>query len=480
MPEERRFALIIACNEYEDSDLQKLVAPAQDAKSLTRVLEDAEIGGFEVNMLLNQPSEIVTKEIESFFNDRKRDDLLVLYFSCHGMKDKEGRLYYATKNTRRKLLRSTAIPSSFVNEVMKHSDSKRQMLLLDCCYAGAFAKGLIAKSDKEMHTGEHFEGYGKIVLTASDAMQYSFEGDRLKVENENVNSVFTRVLVHGLDTGEADMDRDGNISYDELYRYTFDRVVKVNPAQTPGKWDFGVEGEMVIAKNKNKEVVVQKLPEPESIDSEYLLKLIQDSKIEEFNKLRNKYDIPLYFRRSDLSGKNLIGIDLHEADLRETKLINAKLSIANLKGTRLIGADLSGADLRSVDLYGSNLTKANLSKVDLRSADLRGMIDFTGANLTGADLRGADLKGMVNFENAVLCDTDFTGAFIDVKMINFNGADTSNAKGLPSLHESNEYLEALKSFSEAINQQFKSRNISPEQLKPIEESIKELVKEVKI
>jgi hypothetical protein len=36
----------------------------------------------------------------------------------------------------------------------------------------------------------------------------------------------------------------------------------------------------------------------------------------------------------------------------------------------------------------------------------------------------------------------------------------------------------LKSFSEAFNQQFKIHNIPAEQLKPIEESMKELGKEV--
>jgi hypothetical protein len=106
------------------------------------------------------------------------------------------------------------------------------------------------------------------------------------------------------------------------------------------------------------------------------------------------------------------------------------------------------------------------------------MVNFTGANLTKANLRGADLSGMVNFDGAVLHDVDFTGAITDKALIKLDEADIHNAKGLPSLQKSNEYLEALKSFSKAINQQFKSHNISPEQLKPIEESIKELVKEV--
>jgi hypothetical protein len=49
-------------------------------------------------------------------------------------------------------------------------------------------------------------------------------------------------------------------------------------------------------------------------------------------------------------------------------------------------------------------------------------------------------------ENAILHDVDFTGADIDNKLINFNGADISNCKGLPSVRRANEYVEALKSI----------------------------------
>lgn len=97
------------------------------------------------------------------------------------MKDDEGHLYFAAFDTYRKELYSTAISADFVNMIMSRSRSKRQVLLLDCCYSGAFAKGMIAKgADKEVHTKEHFDGHGRIILTASDAMQYSFEGDELK------------------------------------------------------------------------------------------------------------------------------------------------------------------------------------------------------------------------------------------------------------------------------------------------------------
>jgi hypothetical protein len=57
-------ALIIASYEYEDADLRRLVAPAQDADSLARVLEHPAIGGFQVRLCLNEPWSIVRREIE--------------------------------------------------------------------------------------------------------------------------------------------------------------------------------------------------------------------------------------------------------------------------------------------------------------------------------------------------------------------------------------------------------------------------------
>ncbi len=253
-----RFALIIGSSEYQDPDLQKLIAPAQDAEALGRVLGDPDIGGFEVQTLLNEPSHVLRQAIESFFVDRRRDDLLLLYFSSHGLKDEYGRLYFATPETRRTRMRSTALSASYVNEVMRDSRSRRQVLLLDCCYSGAFAEGMAAKADEAVGTMDRFKGQGKVVLTASDALQYAFEGDAVK--GEGVRSVFTRSLVTGLETGEADRDQDGRISLDELYDYAYDQVVEKTPQQKPEKWEFGVQGEIVIARNPNPKVKAVELP----------------------------------------------------------------------------------------------------------------------------------------------------------------------------------------------------------------------------
>ena len=94
MPETKS-ALIVANWEYQDTDLRQLVAPANDAEALARILRDPKTCGFEVTTLLNRSSRDVSEEIERFFLNRRRDDLLLLYFSCHGIKDDDGLLYFA-------------------------------------------------------------------------------------------------------------------------------------------------------------------------------------------------------------------------------------------------------------------------------------------------------------------------------------------------------------------------------------------------
>jgi WD40 repeat protein len=242
-------ALIIANCTYEHPDLRQLAAPAQDAESLARVLADRDLGGFEVRTLINEPSYKLNLEIEDFCENRRRDDLLLLYFSGHGIKDADGQLYFATADTQlvqHNVRRATAVSAQFVNEVMSHSRSRQQILLLDCCYSGAFKQGMLAKGDKRVGAGEQLQGQGRIVLTASDALQYSFEGDQ--VQGEGVRSVFTRTLVQGLESGEADLDRDGLFSLDEVYDYVYSRVSDELPDQKPTKMGF-TEGRIFIGSN---------------------------------------------------------------------------------------------------------------------------------------------------------------------------------------------------------------------------------------
>jgi len=241
-----RYALLIATESYVDPGLRRLTAPGGDARALAEVLSDPDIAGFEVTTLVDEPHHVVGEAIGEFYRDRRRDELTLLYFTGHGVKDDDGSLYLAMGNTRRDSLMFTALAAEQIDRAMAGCASRQKVLVLDCCYSGAFPAGKLAKAGTDVHTMERFQGRGRAVLTASDATQYSFEGDQ--ISGEAARSVFTRHLVAGLRDGSADLDGDGDITVDELYSYVHERVVEEMPRQRPKK-QSDVEGRIILARN---------------------------------------------------------------------------------------------------------------------------------------------------------------------------------------------------------------------------------------
>lgn len=244
-PRPTRSALIVAIDAYLDPKLSQLRAPGQDAEALAGVLSDPAIGGFDVSVCHNETFASISPTLERFFSDRRRDDVLLVHFSCHGIKDAAGRLYFAANDTNRDLLQTTAVSAELVNDLMTDCRSRNIVLLLDCCYSGAFTREL-SRSDSAMDVVERFPGSGRAVLTASSALEYAFEGS--EVTGAGTPSYFTGAIVRGLETGAAARGGDEWISIDDLYDFVFDEVRRQTPNQTPVK-SSTVQGRLLIAKN---------------------------------------------------------------------------------------------------------------------------------------------------------------------------------------------------------------------------------------
>ena len=241
-------ALIVATSQYEDSGFGPLSAPLRDAEELARVLEDPAIGGFRVRILADQPGHLLRMEIETFFAGRRQEDLLVLYMSCHGLKDADGQLHFVASTTKPTLLASTGISADFVYEQVRKCRARRVLLLLDCCYSGAFSKGHRHRAESRA-TIRPLEGRGRAIITSCTALQYSFEIGSGQVPGTAEPAIFTSAVVEGLRTGAADRDGDGRVSADELYAYAYERVRESTPHQTPEKIWEDVQGDFIIARN---------------------------------------------------------------------------------------------------------------------------------------------------------------------------------------------------------------------------------------
>jgi peptide/nickel transport system substrate-binding protein len=248
LPTERRLALIIATTTYLDDSLSQLRAPARDAVDLNEVLSDPAIGGFDVSTVIDGTAHEVRVAIDSFLADCSGDDLLLLYLSCHGLVDARRRLYFAATDTMKRLLAATGVESKWLLDRLEECRARRQVVIFDCCFSGAFAGG--SKGGDELRLDErlHAESRGRVVLTASRATEYSFEGEPV-AGSEVSSSVFTRCLIDGLRTGDADRGNDGYVSVDEAYAYVFEQLRLQGANQTPQRWLSGGEGEIILARS---------------------------------------------------------------------------------------------------------------------------------------------------------------------------------------------------------------------------------------
>jgi hypothetical protein len=260
-PPGSRLALVVATSIYTDPGLRRLRAPARDAADLAQVLADPAIGGFTVTTVIDQPAQQIRLAIEDLLDGRGTGDLLLVYLSCHGLLDARRRLYFAAADTRKDRLGSTGVESAWVLDQLEHCRARRQVLILDSCFSGAFAHG--AKGEADVGLRDRFlgQGRGRVVLTASTATEYSFEGDPTDTASP-AGSVFTAALVQGLRTGAADTDHDGHISVDDAYAYVFDQVQAAGAAQTPQRWLYEAEGRIVLARSPaGPAIIAAALPE---------------------------------------------------------------------------------------------------------------------------------------------------------------------------------------------------------------------------
>ncbi|MEV4352331.1 caspase family protein [Actinoplanes sp. NPDC049596] len=251
----RRRALLLACGTFTDPGLAPLRSPAHDAEQLSRVLEG---GDYTVTPVVDSTCHPVRLAIEDFFGTAHASDALnLLYFSCHGVLDSRGCLHFAFADTDRSRLRSTAVSAEWVRDCLRHSRSRATLVLVDCCFSGAFLHGMRARSaEPAFATLVHDPGpaRGVAVITASGDHEYSFEDASPSAAKP---SYFTEAVISGL------AGRDGPVTVDDLYNHVRARLAEGPSGQHPLRLSAG-EGALVVIETSTPPV--EKPPEPPPVE----------------------------------------------------------------------------------------------------------------------------------------------------------------------------------------------------------------------
>lgn len=229
----RRLALVIGNSKFEDETINPLSSPHYDLREMTQVLGHPKLGDFEVLTLEDRTVSTLKIQTKNFFKECNEDDILLLYYSGHGLIDTSRQLYFAASDTQKIHLDETALSHLEIIEKMNSSPSKQKVVILDCCYSAVGIDGAkvapIIDTPIELDIDPSTlarQTEAAFIITATEATEIAREDKK-----KNGPSLFTKHLLEGLKTGKADADHDGSVSIDEMYFYVYSNVVEESQNQ---------------------------------------------------------------------------------------------------------------------------------------------------------------------------------------------------------------------------------------------------------
>jgi uncharacterized caspase-like protein len=227
-----RWSLIVGISKYQYQGLNLQYAH-RDAEEFYKLLLTPNGGRFEerhICKLVNEQATTgkITQALRSFLQKPARDDLVIVYFACHGSPDpyRPDNLYLLTHDTDPADIAGTALPMREVRQaVTENLNAGKVVILADTCHSGGISGGgrrnatddstLMNRYLQELSRATK----GLATFTSAEPRQVAQEGARWG----GGHGVFTYYLLEGM-RGAADRDRNGIITVGELFEYVRDCV----------------------------------------------------------------------------------------------------------------------------------------------------------------------------------------------------------------------------------------------------------------
>ncbi len=221
----RLYVLAIGINKYPklSADAQ-LEFAAGDATAIANVFKaqpaNAVYTGVSLGLLTDATATLSNIKIAlRELKDRAGEhDSVVIFIAGHGIQDAQGIYYFPTSDVDIKNLKATALCWEDFHAVLREVRARQVLLLADTCQSAQIvgnarvnSDALVAKINADAH---------RLVFTATRATESSLE------RPDWGHGAFTKALLEAL-TGQADADKDGNITLHELREYVPTRVVEL-------------------------------------------------------------------------------------------------------------------------------------------------------------------------------------------------------------------------------------------------------------
>lgn|GEM_PF-5713515 len=259
----KRWALIVGISRYRQDDWNLRYAH-RDAQALADLIRSPAGGGYaaeRVHLLTDEQATTaaLTHGLRTFLKKPAEDDIVMLYFACHGCADGErsDNHYLLTHDTDPKDIAATALPMREINfALQKTLYAKRIMVFVDSCHSGELtleegtrSRDIGGSAAFLKHLPASKPGGKQVAfLTSARENQKSYENERWG----GGHGVFTYYLLRGM-SGEADgypnTARNHEVTVGELFNYVINNVKKdpfINSRQHPTKARRKYDENMVV------------------------------------------------------------------------------------------------------------------------------------------------------------------------------------------------------------------------------------------
>ena len=253
------YVLAVGCSKYQQSQYNLNFAD-KDANDMIKFFKRSrKFDQVFTKKIINEQVVLSSeKDMQAFFKPANENDVVLLFIAGHGVLDAHLDYFIASHDMDFNNPAEKGIPIHFFDNLIDGVRSRKKLMFIDACHSGEIDKAAyqIDTSDTEladanlvfravgnqvksltdvsafelskMAFADMRESNGSTVISSAGGGEYAMEGE------EWSNGVFTYVLLRGLKSGDADLNKDKVIMVAELHAYLIQNVNRITKGlQTP-------------------------------------------------------------------------------------------------------------------------------------------------------------------------------------------------------------------------------------------------------
>ncbi|MFF2010266.1 caspase domain-containing protein [Streptomyces sp. NPDC058195] len=194
--------LLIGVSQYSDTGLPQLPAVRNNLDSLKEALsgERGRIRPEHCHVLGGHDTAVDAKGLDDALVSvgEEADDLLLVYYAGHGLRDEEGNLHLALTDSEAEIPDFTAYSLKNLMKELSRSRARARVLVLDCCFSGQ-AVGAMATARDLLSLQLGPSGTYTLASTTADSPSYAPPGDRYTAFTAALLSALAQPEAHTLD-----------------------------------------------------------------------------------------------------------------------------------------------------------------------------------------------------------------------------------------------------------------------------------------